>query len=84
MTFWNTAPVDDDQVRANLEAMHLRFLADEIIRQWSPGSALASAPGVNEIARALFNLGWRPPGYCQCGVPAIGPQSPDSTTTGEQ
>lgn len=60
-----------DQTRANFEAMHVEFLAREIMLQMSPYSPLTRASGALESARALFNLGWRPPGYCECGVPAV-------------
>lgn len=70
--------MSDEQVRANIEAMHVRFLAEEIMRQWSPYSSLSRAAGPNESAQALFNLGWRPPGYCECGVPAIDRSSHNS------
>ena len=86
MRFWKNAPVDDEQVRANLETMHVEFLAREIMLRNTPGSEYRDARSPREVAQALFNLGWRPPGYCQCGVTAIGPASHDSstTTTGEQ
>jgi len=58
----------DDRAQANIEAMHVQFLAEEIMRQMSPYSDLRRASGPHESARALFNLGWRPPGYCECGI----------------
>lgn len=80
MRFWKTAPVNDEQVRANLEAMHVEFLAREIMLHSILGSEFRDARSPREVAQALFNLGWRPPGYCQCGVPGITRSSPDSRT----